>query len=139
MSKHEPEQTRMEQFAKQFAVPKPSEALKREILASARSAWSPQAETKAHGDSLVPYFAALAATLLLIIAINGLGDYALKAEPSDYVVTIRRCQASQLNEELSANMPYGRSIALCIVGVRNARYKTHFSQLQTLLSQAASL
>ncbi len=139
MSKHVPEQTKIEQFAKQFELARPFKPMRRAVLDSAHSAWSSQAETKAYSDSLVPYFASLAATLLMILTVNALGNYALRARLSEYAVTIRPCETLQLDEETNGKLPYQYSMALCIVSRSDARYKTRFKQLQTLLSQGASL
>jgi hypothetical protein len=138
MNEHRPEQTRIEQFSEQFEIAKPSKALRQEILNSARSSWSGQTPTKVHSDSLVPYFAALAATILLILTVNALGNYALKVRLSEYVVTIRPCQTSQLDEDTQVGPPCLGSISLRIVGISDARNKTHIAQLQQLLSQGAS-
>ena len=138
MNEHGPEQTQIEQFAEQFEIAKPSRTLRQEVLNSARSTWSTQAEMEGHTGSLVPYFAALAATILLILTVNALGNYALKVRLSEYVVTIRPCQTSQLDEDTQVGLPCLGSIGLRIVGISNARNKTHFAQLQRLLSQGAS-
>ncbi|MCF7972798.1 MAG: hypothetical protein K9N55_03175 [Phycisphaerae bacterium] len=130
----------IERLAKSFRLNGPSESLKQQVLTSARSVWAAPDGTKGHADSLKPYFAALAATVLMLISVNATGNYAAQSRQSnDYVVTVRPCQTSQFNEELSANLPYGRSMALCIVGVSRAQGKNYFHQLQTLLSQGASL
>ncbi|NQV34027.1 MAG: hypothetical protein HQ515_15145 [Phycisphaeraceae bacterium] len=139
MSEHTPEQTQIEEFAKQFELTKPSKSLKQDIANSARSTWSSQAETRAHSDSLVPYFGALAATLLMILAVNALSNYAPQARLSEYVVTIRPGETFQLDEETNGKRPYQYRMALCIVSLSDARYKTHAKQLQTLLSQGVSL
>lgn len=139
MNEHTPEQTRIEEFAKQFELAKPSKSLKQDIANSARSTWSSQAETRAHSGSLGPYFAALAATVLLLFTVNALCDYVPTARLSNYVVTIRPGETLQLDEETNGKRPYQYRMALCIVSRSDARYRTHSKQLQTLLSQGVSL
>lgn len=138
MSKHVPEQTQIEQIAKAFELAKPAKDLRQYILNSARSTWSAQAETKAHSDSLGPYFAALAATLLMLFTVNAMCTYVSTARLSNYVVTIRPGETFPLDEKTNGKRPYQHTKGLRIVGASEARYRTHFKQLQTLLSKGAS-
>ncbi len=112
MNEHVPEHTRIEEFAKQFELAKPSKSLKQDIANSARSTWSSQAETRAHSGSVVPYFGALAATLLMILTVNALSNYAPKARLSEYMVTIRPCETCQQDEETNGKLPYQYRMAL---------------------------
>ena len=140
MSKHIPEQAPTEEFAKQFQLAGPSKALKQEVLASARSTWLTHTDNEVRSGSLAPYFAAIAATWLTIITINVLGIHAVKTRQSQHIVTIQPCQISEMMDEgMCAGSPYRHSMALRIVGLSHAGYKTYYHQLKTLLSQGGSL
>lgn len=137
MSKTTPKHTPTEEFAGRFALPRLSRQLRHDTLTRARSAWAAQAET--HGDSLMPYFLALAATLLMILTLNIIGQHMIQTGASGYMVTVRPGQGTLMSRDLPLNLPERRHIPLSIVGVSHVPYKTHFAQLQTVLSRGGAL
>ena len=116
-----------------FRLHGPTQHLKDQTLAAAHAAWLIDSRDAASRSSIVPYAAAMAATLLLFVTIDTLGNRAHEPWQSTHTLTARQFQTPHNEETVSDEFARRDRVVWAISHWSETHYRGFRHQLQTLI------